>query len=99
MKFELDYPSYIDSLESTKSLRDGLEKQMENQADTVTNLSQNWFGLTSEHERNRMTTSLTVGSYAKAYAYTSELVKIMEEYQLPITQNMERREQLGEQLV
>ena len=98
MKFELKYTAYVDSLESTKSLRNGLEEQMEKQADTVTNLSQNWLGLTSEMERNRMTTSLTVGSYAKAYAYTSELVRIMEEYQLPITQNMARREQLGEQL-
>ena len=97
--FELNYPSFVNVLASVEKLEEELKEVLDSHQESVTNLAQSWYGVTSELERNRMMEALSTGSYYKAYKYTSGIRKIMEDYQLLIQQLMARREQLGEQLM
>ena len=60
--FELNFPAYLETLETVKKLEDTIKTEMDNHLKSVMNLSQSWYGNVAEIQLNRMKLSIAGGS-------------------------------------
>lgn len=68
--FNLTRSKYMAALESVEEMQTAMETEMENLGISCGVLANNWFGQQAENNISLINSSLSIGSHAKAYAYT-----------------------------